>query len=97
MEHEPKTYFTENEQDDVKGFTVLDANDGEYHIAEKWLKSGEEPDVWMDYWIPEAQLLKRAESGDCEPVAELSDEQFEQVCGLVGWDYTDAEAGEAVA
>lgn len=88
MEHEPQTYFTENEQDDVKGFTILAAQDDQYHIAEKWLKEDGD-DVWMDYWIPEAQLLSRVSDGACEPKAELTDEQFEMVCEMVGWDYTE--------
>jgi len=95
MEHEPKTYFTEHEQDDVKGFTVLTANNDQYHIAEKWLKDGDEDAIWMDYWIPEAQLLRRVSDGACEPKAKLSDEQYEAVCEFVGWDYT--EDGEATA
>jgi len=98
MEYEPQTYFTEHEQDSVKGFTVLATNDEQgYHIAEKWLAEDEDDeDVWMDYWIPAAQLSNRAENGECEPKANLTDEQFSQVCEMVGWDYhegaTPAEA-----
>lgn len=88
MEYDSRTYFTENEQNDVKGFTVLAADTDEYHIAEKWLKE-DGNDVWIDYWIPEAQLLRRVKDGACEPKAELTDEQFEKVCELVGWDYTE--------
>lgn len=84
MEHNIKTYFTEHEQDDVKGFTVIGQSASEgYHIAEKWLKP-EGDDVWVQYWIPEAQLHRRVDDGACEPKAELSDEQYEQVCELVG-------------
>lgn len=88
MEHETKTYFTEHEQDDVKGFTIIatDESDSKYHIAEKWL-SDEGEDTWMDYWIPEAQLLARVDDGACEPKAQLTDEQYAQICELVGWDY----------
>lgn len=96
MEHNERTYFTENEYDDVKGFTVLKTQEGEYHIAEKWLKSGEEEDVWLDYWIPEADLLARVDDGLCEPKGTLTDEQYAAVCEQVGW-YTDEEEAEAVA
>jgi hypothetical protein len=111
MEHKERTYFTENEYDDVKGFTVLKTQDGEYHIAEKWLASdaseadseGEassppenEEDVWLDYWIPESDLLSRVEEGLCEPKGTLTDEQYAAVCENVGW-YTDEQEGEPVA
>lgn len=86
MEYEPKQFFSEEEHDDVKGFTVLEAEDGRYHIAEKWLKDDGE-DRWLDYWIPQDDLLKRVDSGDCEPAATLTDEQFEGVCKMVGWRY----------
>jgi hypothetical protein len=95
MEYEPQTYFTEHEQDDVKGFTVLTADESEgYHIAEKWLKEEDEGSVWMDYWIPEAQLLSRVSDGACEPKGKLTDEQYEMVCEMVGWEYTNK--GEAI-
>lgn len=95
MDYNQATYFKELEQNDVKGFTVLHTSESEgYHIAEKWLKSETGAnDVWLDYWIPAAQLEARVEAGKCEPVGELSDKQFAQVCDLVGWDY--AEAAEA--
>lgn len=96
MEHKERTYFTENEYDDVKGFTVLKTQDGEYHIAEKWLKSGEQEDVWLDYWIPESDLLSRVDEGLCEPKGTLTDEQYAAVCENVGW-YTDEQEGEPVA
>jgi len=93
MEYDTKTYFGEKEQDDVKGFTVLAADDGEYHIGEKWLKGDDEDAVWMDYWIPEAQLLRRVEDGACEPKGQLSDEQFAQVNAFCGIDYTERADG----
>lgn len=89
MEYEPQTYFTEHEYDDVKGFSVLSAEDGEYHIAEKWLRSGEEQDdVWLDYWVPESDLMDRIADDLCEAKASLTDEQYEQVCQKVG-QYTE--------
>jgi len=95
MEYESGTYFTENEFDDVKGFTVLKADSGEYHIAEKWLASnasGDDSgeDKWMDYWVPESDLLDRVESGDCDPKGTLTDDQFNAVCEAVEW-YTGDE------
>lgn len=105
MEYEERTYFAENEFDDVKGFTVLKAKDGKYHIAEKWLATDDNratEDSWIDYWIPEDQLIERHNSetdeGEplCEPKGKLTDEQFEAVCEMVGW-YTDDEAEKAVA
>lgn len=95
MEYETRTYFTEHEYDDVKGFSVLAAEDGEYHIAEKWLASSAseadseasstpENDVWLDYWVPESDLQDRVADDLCEPKAKLTEEQFEQVCKKVG-------------
>lgn len=91
MEYEPRQFFSENEHDEVKGFTILQAKDGKYHIAEKWLKEDGD-DKWMDYWVPESDLLPRVEREECEPAATLSDEQFEGVCKMVGWRYDTGEA-----
>jgi|APHM01.1.fsa_nt_gi hypothetical protein len=99
MEHDKQTYFTENEYDDVKGFTILAAGEGEYHIAEKWLKDDGD-DVWLDYWVPESDLLERATEGLCEAKAKLTDEQFEAVCQKVDWyteQFEEAEEAEEVA
>jgi hypothetical protein len=81
MEYEPKTYFKENEEQSVKGFTIVDTHEGdeEYLIAEKWMK-GEDDGRWMQYYIPEAQLLARVEDNACEEKAELTQEQYEAVC-----------------
>ena len=92
MEYEPQQFFSENEHDEVKGFTVLEAKNGKYHIAEKWLKSDEsKEDTWMDYWISESDLLPRIEREECEPKAMLSEEQFAGVCRKVGWRYDTGE------
>jgi hypothetical protein len=81
MEYQTRTYFKENEAEDVKGFTVIDTNEesGECHIAEKWSREDTQ-DKWLQYWIPESQLLSRVEAGKCVEAAELTDEQFEAVC-----------------
>lgn len=94
MEYDSQTYFTENEQDDVKGFTILKATDDEYHIGEKWLKEDGEG-TWVQYWVQAAQLNTRVKDGACEPVGSLSDEQFAQVCERVGF-YVE-ESAEAIA
>jgi hypothetical protein len=91
MKYEKQQFFSENQHDSVKGFTVLQAKDGKYHIAEKWLKEDGD-DKWMDYWVPESDLHNRTERGDCEPAAMLTDEQFEGVCKKVGWRYDTGEA-----
>lgn len=87
MEYEPKTYFDEQEEQSVKGFTVLSVGAGgdEYHIAEKWTKEDGDGE-WVRYSIPEAQLLSRVSDGACEPKGKLTDEQFEQVCQFTGFD-----------
>jgi len=89
MEYDTRTYFEENDADDVKGFTIIGRDDdtGEYHIAEKWVRDSAE-DTWVQYWIPEAQLMSRVNSGACSPKAALSDEQYETVCDKVGLDET---------
>lgn len=95
MEHDKRSYFEENEYDDVKGFTVLKADDGEYHIAEKWLASEDNDrseDKWMDYWIPESDLLDRIEEGFCEFKGKLTDDQFAAVCEAVEWYTGEVEA-----
>lgn len=87
MEYDNRTFFKEHEEDDVKGFTVLRVNEDAYHIGEKWLAhNDEDEDVWVQYVIPESQLLRRVEAGECEPVGQLSDEQFDKVVSLVGMD-----------
>lgn len=103
MEYEPRQFFKEHEHDEVKGFTVLEAQDGKYHIAEKWLASdasGADSDSedsssasekWMDYWVAESDLLPRVERDECEPAAMLSDDQFEGVCKMVDWRYDTGE------
>lgn len=98
MEYESRTYFVESEYDDVKGFTVLKADDGEYHIAEKWLASEDNDnseDKWMGYWVPESDLIDRVERGECEPKGKLTDEQFAKVCEMVEWYTGNAEEATA--
>jgi hypothetical protein len=90
MEYEAKTYFTENEYDTVSGFTIIDASDGRYHIAEKWEKDDGE-DSWLSYGVPESDFTERVERGACEKKARLSDEQYAAVCEKVGWDYHKGE------
>jgi hypothetical protein len=91
MNYDNRTYFEENEAEDVTGFTIVESHDGEYHIAEKWNKSAVDESKWMSYWIPEAQLESRVEKGKCEPKAELKDEQYEKVCSMVDHDNVTAE------
>lgn len=93
MEYQTRTYFTENESDDVKGFTIIDVNEesGQYHIAEKWAREDAE-NKWLQYWIPEAQLLTRVNDGKCEAKASLSDEQYEKVCEMVDHENVTAAA-----
>lgn len=84
MEYQTRTYFDEKEAADVKGFTIIDTDEEseEYHIAEKWNREDTEA-KWLQYWIPEAQLLARVEDGDCEPKAELTDRQYSKVCDMI--------------
>lgn len=96
MEYDTRTYFTENESDEVKGFTVIDTNEDseEYHIAEKWSRA-ESEDKWLQYWIPESRLMARVEADKCEPKAELSDEQYETVCDKIDHSNVTATTAEA--
>jgi len=89
MQYDTRTYFEENGADDVKGFTIIGRDDDteEYHIAEKWVRDSAE-NTWVDYYIPEAQLLSRVRDGDCKAKATLSEEQYETVCDKVGLDET---------
>lgn len=85
MEYESKTYFVENEHDDVKGFTIIAVKDERYYIAEKWLASQNEEhsqssDVWMDYWVSASELQSRIEDGKCDAKGKLTDDQFDKVC-----------------
>lgn len=92
MKYEQRQFFKENEHDEVKGFTIIEADSGKYHIAEKWLATDENGEnKWMDYWIPESDLLPRVEREECEPAGGLTDEQFEGVCKMVGWRYDTGE------
>lgn len=90
MEHEITTYFEENEEDAVKGFTIIDHAGDEYHIAEKWVK----PDAdnkWLQYHIPAEQLEARIAQGKCQPKAQLTDEQFAAVCEAIDHDEVTPE------
>jgi hypothetical protein len=81
MEYDTRTYFKEHDAEDVKGFTILEAKNAKYHIAEKWLALDERTeDKWLDYWITEDDLASRVSDEKCEPVGTLSDDQFEGVC-----------------
>ena len=81
---EARTYYTENEYDDVKGFTILDAKDDHLHIAGKWLRSGDEEDRWLDYNIPRSQLAERLDKDLAEHRGTISQEQYEAVCRATG-------------
>lgn len=96
MEYDTRTYFAENEADDVKGFTIIDTNEesGEYHIAEKWSREDAE-DTWLQYWIPEEKLIARADDGKCEAKAELSQSQYEEVCDRIDHSAVTAPPAEA--
>lgn len=90
MEYPRRTYFAEHEEESVKGFTIIKAQDGKYHLAEKWRRDGAE-DKWIQYWITEEELLARVEDDKCEAKAKISPEQFKQVCEFVGFYEEEAE------
>lgn len=92
MEYDAKTFFTEHEADSVNGFVVINAENGRYQIAEKWLKDDGE-DRWISYVVPESDLLARVESEACEPKGHVSDDQYEAVCKKAG--VPTAEKAEA--
>jgi hypothetical protein len=77
---DPKTYFAENEFDDVNGFVVMDHNEDSdrYHIAEKWQRENRD-DTWLQYWIPAHTLKGRIDSDKCKPKGKIEDEQYEAV------------------
>lgn len=79
-EYQPKSYFRENEDDEVTGFIVVEVSDTQYRIAEKWTR--EDAGIWTNYWVSKEGLTERLESGACEFVKEVTDEQFEQVLRL---------------
>lgn len=83
MKFDLKTYFTEHEEDNVKGFTIIGkvVEDNEYYIAEKWSKDGDTK--WADYYITEEALLARIEDKKCEKKATLTDDQYDAVCDKV--------------
>ena len=89
MEHDIRAFFTEHADEEVTGFAVIEAKNGQYRLAEKWNKPDGEPS-WVTYWVPEAQLLQRERSGQCERSGSLTEEQFEAVC-----ENTDVRAMEA--
>ena len=92
MRYTKGTYFVEQEDESVKGFSVIDLNkqSEQYQIAEKWKRTAS-PDRWITYWIPAARLLERVEEGKCQPKAQLSDKQFSQVCAKIDHDNISAE------
>lgn len=89
MEHDRKTFFREHDDPEVNGFVVIEVGRDQYRIAEKWLRSDDDP-TWVSYWVPAAQLQSRLRDGLCEKAGKLSDEQFEAVC-----ENTDERALEA--
>jgi len=81
MEYEPGDFFTEHDDDAVKGFAIIETDESEgYRIAEKWQHSGN----WTTYWRPADQLLERVVDGNCEKTKTLSDEQFNGLLKLAG-------------
>lgn len=82
MEHNKATYFVENEEPNVKGFTIIETGDEQYHIAEKW-DDPNDSEKWLSYWIEAEELAARIGAGHCEKKAELTDKQFEKVCGKI--------------
>lgn len=81
MEYNRKQYLSDNTDPTVKGLTIIETDSTEgYRIAEKWNRS--DGSTWVTYWIPAETLEQRATEGKVEPVGELSDKQFEQVCKL---------------
>ena len=97
MEYQTRTFFTEHEQSEsVNGFAIIDTNEEseQYHIAEKWTREDKEA-KWIQYWIPEAQLLRRVSEDKCEPKATLTDEQYEAVCEAI--DHEKVVADRATA
>lgn len=89
MEHEPRAFFAEHEQGDVKGFTVIEAGDGQYHIGEKWLREDAD-DVWISYWITAEDLARRCDEGACEKKGKLTEEQFAKVVENVDLERVEA-------
>lgn len=85
MEYDTRTYFVEHEESQVKGFTIIDTNEGEYHLAEKWNKD-DGSGSWLQYYITADSLQSRVEQGLCEKKATLTDEQFEKVCSNIEHD-----------
>lgn len=79
MEYERGQYFREHDDPQVPGFTIIEAEDGEYRLAERWDRPNGES-RWTVYWIDSEQLQSRINDELCEPVGSLTDRQFEQVC-----------------
>lgn len=79
MSFERRQFFREYDDPTVSGFTIIDTGEESYRIAEKWNRSDGEP-VWTTYWITESKLEDRIESDGCEPVGNLTDDQFQRVC-----------------
>jgi hypothetical protein len=95
MEFDTGAFFSENEDDEVRGMAIIETAEergplGEvpaYRIAEKWEPAGEEPQ-WVKYWMSAETLHARLQSGKCEYLKELSDDQFEGVLSLAGVEKT---------
>jgi len=100
MKYDAQTFFTEEEYENVSGFTVLAAREGRYHIAEKWEKDSGQ-DRWIAYGVPASDFEQRVARGACEQKAELTEEQYSAVCEKVNFRYdkgeTPAEMEEAEA
>ena len=78
MRFNRKTYFAENGDPTVPGFTIIECGDGQYRIAEKWYRNN--GSTWVTYWIEDTELHERVDRDVCEPKGQVSDEQFEKIC-----------------
>ena len=86
MEFNTKAFFTENKEQDVQGFVIIESSETgpgydepSHRIAEKSQEFG-----WLTYWMPEETLLARIERGECSYGKDVSTSQFNGVLNLAG-------------
>lgn len=83
MEFDTKAFMTEPENNEVKGFAIIQVNEDteQYRVAEKWEPKHSE-DRWLTYWISERKLLERIEEGSVKYYKDLTDSQYEGILKL---------------
>jgi hypothetical protein len=82
MGYKTRTHFAEHDDGRTDGFTIINHENGRYHLAEK-IEFGE-GERWTQYWVAESDLDARVEDDACEPVGKVTERQLKEIKKAVG-------------